>query len=161
MEMNIPLNIDWQQILLHLFNFSILGLGMYLLLYKPVKGFMDQRTEHYRQMEQQAQEKLTQAGELEVSYQERLNNVEAEIGEKRAKASQESEQKADELLQDAKEQAARMLADAQNAARQERAKILEDTQQEIASLAMAAAEKLLAPSASGALDQFLDAAKKG
>lgn len=39
--MNIPLNIDWQQILLHLFNFSILVGGLYLLLFKPVKNFMD------------------------------------------------------------------------------------------------------------------------
>ena len=35
--MNIPLNIDFQQILLHLLNFAILGGGLYLLLYKPVK----------------------------------------------------------------------------------------------------------------------------
>ena len=34
--MNIPLNIDWQQILLHLLNFVILAGGLYLLLYKPV-----------------------------------------------------------------------------------------------------------------------------
>ena len=31
--MNIPLNIDWQQILLHLLNFVILAGGLYLLLY--------------------------------------------------------------------------------------------------------------------------------
>lgn len=39
--MNIPLNIDWQQILLHFFNFSILVGGLYLLLFKPVKRFME------------------------------------------------------------------------------------------------------------------------
>ena len=38
--MNIPLNIDWQQILLHFFNFSILVGGLYLLLFKPVKSFI-------------------------------------------------------------------------------------------------------------------------
>ena len=41
--MNIPLNIDWQQILLHFFNFSILVGGLYLLLFKPVKRFMEKR----------------------------------------------------------------------------------------------------------------------
>ena len=40
---NIPLNIDWQQILLHFFNFSILVGGLYLLLFKPVKRFMEKR----------------------------------------------------------------------------------------------------------------------
>ena len=33
-----PLNIDWQQILLHLLNFAILFAGLWLLLYKPVVG---------------------------------------------------------------------------------------------------------------------------
>ncbi len=37
--MGIPLNIDWQQILLHIFNLLILVGGLYLLLYKPVKDF--------------------------------------------------------------------------------------------------------------------------
>ena len=46
--MNIPLNIDWQQILLHLLNFAILAGGLYLLLYKPVKAFMEQRQAYYQ-----------------------------------------------------------------------------------------------------------------
>ena len=41
--MNIPLNIDWQQILLHLLNFAILAGGLYLLLYKPVKAGISSR----------------------------------------------------------------------------------------------------------------------
>jgi len=52
--MNIPLNIDWQQILLHFFNFSILVGGLYLLLFKPVKSFMAKREKHYADMESAA-----------------------------------------------------------------------------------------------------------
>ena len=59
--MNIPLNIDWQQIILHLLNFAILAGGLYFLLYRPVRKFMDQREEHYRQMETEAQQRLDQA----------------------------------------------------------------------------------------------------
>jgi len=33
-----PLNINFQQILLHMFNFVILAFGLYMLLYKPVVG---------------------------------------------------------------------------------------------------------------------------
>ena len=44
--MNIPLNIDWQQILLHVLNFVILFGGLYFLLYKPVKNFMAKREAH-------------------------------------------------------------------------------------------------------------------
>ncbi len=54
--MNIPLNIDWQQILLHLFNFVILIAGLYILLYKPVKNFMAQREQHYKDVDAERQQ---------------------------------------------------------------------------------------------------------
>lgn len=38
-----PLNIDWQQILLHLLNFTILAFGLYFLLYRPVRAYMKKR----------------------------------------------------------------------------------------------------------------------
>ena len=41
--MSLPLNIDFQQILLHMLNIVLLFGGLYLLLYKPVKKFMDER----------------------------------------------------------------------------------------------------------------------
>ena len=63
-------------------------------------------------------------------------------------------------MQNAKEQAAKLLLDAKEAAQQERIKILEDAQQEITHMAIFATEKLLAQSASEALDQFLDVVKK-
>ena len=66
--MNIPLNIDWQQIILHLLNFAILAGGLYFLLYRPVRKFMDQREEHYRQMETEAQQRLDQAKATEEEY---------------------------------------------------------------------------------------------
>ena len=56
--MNIPLNIDWQQILLHLLNFAILAGGLYFLLYKPVKDFMDKRTAYYKEMDDQANARI-------------------------------------------------------------------------------------------------------
>ena len=54
--MNIPLNIDWQQILLHLFNFTILAGGLYLLLYRPVKEFMQKRDAYYQGINDQAEQ---------------------------------------------------------------------------------------------------------
>ena len=69
---NIPLNIDWQQILLHLFNFSILVGGLYLLLFKPVKSFMEKREKHYADMEAAAvaREKDTEALKAAMAQRE-------------------------------------------------------------------------------------------
>ena len=68
---NIPLNIDWQQILLHFFNFSILVGGLYLLLFKPVKNFMEKRTKHYADMESAAQEREKNTADLEEAMRQR------------------------------------------------------------------------------------------
>ena len=50
--MNIPLNIDIQQILLHLINFAILFIILYLVLYRPVKKFLAKREQYYADMDQ-------------------------------------------------------------------------------------------------------------
>lgn len=78
--MNIPLNIDWQQILLHLFNFSILVGGLYLLLFKPVKNFMDKRAKHYADMESAAVEREKSTAALEASMQQRQAALDAGAG---------------------------------------------------------------------------------
>ena len=88
--MNIPLNIDWQQILLHLFNFSILVGGLYLLLFKPVKNFMDKRAKHYQDMENAAAERERTTAEMEASMQQRQAALDAELEEKRAAAAKEA-----------------------------------------------------------------------
>ena len=73
--MGVPLNIDWQQILLHLFNFLILFGGLYLLLYRPVKAFMDKRTAYYADMDAEAKRKLADAERQEKQYQTHLHNI--------------------------------------------------------------------------------------
>jgi F-type H+-transporting ATPase subunit b len=158
--MKIPLNINWQQIFLHLFNFSLLTLGLYLLLYKPVTDFMKERTEYYRQLDSDARAKQNQAGDLEASCQERLKNIEAEIDEKRLALTHETDREIEAMLQSANDRAEKIILDAREAAREERAEILEDVRQEIASMTVTAAEKLLSTSASDALDQFLDTVRE-
>lgn len=158
--MNIPLNIDWQQILLHLLNFAVLSLGLYLLLYKPVKNFMDKREEHYRALNSQTEIELKQAQDLKNSYTERLEGLESEIENKRALAVQETKQAIDSLMQNAKNKASKIIENAQETALVERERILDESTKEIAAMAIAATEKLLANSASDTLDQFLYAVKK-
>ena len=62
--MNLPLNINLQQIFLHMLNFVILTGGLYFILYNPVKKFMDQRTAHYAEMDKAAADKLAAAEKL-------------------------------------------------------------------------------------------------
>lgn len=141
--MNIPLNIDWQQILLHLLNFAILAVGLYLLLYKPIKNFMEKRTAYYKQMDEEAKEKLTSADSLEAARQTQLSEIDVEISRKKAAAAKEAEEQAAAELQTAREQAEKILSDARTSASAEKERIVSSAGREIAELAAAAADKLM------------------
>lgn len=159
--MNIPLNIDWQQILLHLFNFAILAGGLYLLLYKPVKKFMKQREDYYINLDETAKSKLQQAESLKTDYQNRFRNVESEIAESRKKSLAAVDKIRTQKLLEAEENAEKVISEAKQEAERERTRILEQTQKEIADMVTTATEKLLLQTtASEAFDQFLAVAER-
>ena len=56
-----PLNINFQQVFLHMFNIALLFGAMYFLLYQPVKKFMDERAARYAKMDEEAKAKLAEA----------------------------------------------------------------------------------------------------
>lgn len=153
--MNIPLNIDWQQILLHLFNFAILAGGLYLLLYRPVKQFIAQREEHYRSMRDEAEQDRSQAGLLKDEYSLKLSEVDADIAKRRADAEAELEALCARRTADAKQEAEQILAKAQESARRERDDILAKASRELVEAAVTAAEKLALQPDSDPYEQFL------
>ena len=158
--MNIPLNIDWQQILLHLFNFSILVGGLYLLLFKPVKNFMDKRAKHYQDMENAAAERERTTAEMEASMQQRQAALDAELEEKRAAAAKEAESFAQQQRDAARVQADKILSDAKAAAESERQKIVAEANREAVAIAEDAMEKILAAQTAKAYDSFVTAAEE-
>lgn len=141
--MNIPLNVDWQQILLHLFNFVILAGGLYFLLYKPVKSFMDQRVAHYAGMEKEAADKIEQANAKEQEYRKLLESADMEVSRKKEQASKDAKKMAETIVEDANKQRDHILAEAQKAAEREKEKMIQDAKEEIVGLAMAATVKML------------------
>ncbi|MCC8017474.1 MAG: ATP synthase F0 subunit B [Lachnospiraceae bacterium] len=138
-----PLNIDIQQIFLHLFNFAILLAGLYFPLYKPVRKFMDKRTDYYRQMDEEAKERLAQAEELKSSYAKQLDGVDDEIRSERAKAAARIEEQTSGQIEDAKVQAEKILAEARENAELERQKIVASARQEIVDLAAQTAQQII------------------
>ncbi len=157
--MNIPLNIDWQQILLHLFNFVILIAGLYILLYKPVKNFMAQREQHYKDVDAEAQAKLATAEAVEAEYRQKLDAIEDELRQKKADADAAVSRQTAEQLKAAQAQAEKVLADARAAAVTEKERIVAAAQKEIAELAAEAAERLVTGDLDGAYGSFLNAAR--
>ncbi len=156
-----PLNIDWQQILLHWMNLAILTGGMYFLLFKPVKRFMDQREAHYQELERQAADKLAEAERLRADCQAKLEQADEEIHQERLKAQQAAAQAAQEHLDQAEEQARRILSKAKAEAKQNRERVLRESQKEVRELAVQAAKKLAAKPEDDFFDQFLNLTEGG
>ena len=159
--MNIPLNIDWQQILLHLLNFAILAGGLYLLLYKPVKAFMAKREGWYQQQADEAEKTRQEAEALKAAAQAQTDAAAEEAKAIRAKAREDAQEDVRQVREDAKAQAEKILSDARFMAEKDRKRVMEETQHQVKELFSAAAEKLVLSSDSAAFDQFLELAGKG
>ena len=154
-----PLNIDWQQILLHLLNFVILAGGLYFLLYKPVKKFMGQREAHYAQREAETKASEDAAAALKNEYETKLREAQRSIQEDRERVHVELEEEKQRLLDEAREQARGILNTASKTAELRTKKAVEDARVEIRSMAVDMVEKLVLESGGDALDKFLDEAE--
>lgn len=158
--MSIPLNIDWQQILLHLFNFAILAGGLYLLLYRPVKKFMEQRQAHYESMHQQAQQDREQAEKLKAEYEDKLSQVETAITQRKAEAEQELSQLRSQRVAEAKQEAEAILDKARENAKREQEELMSNASKELVDMAVTAAEKIALGADGDPYEQFLNLAER-
>lgn len=156
----VPLNVDWQQILLHLLNFTILFGVLYILLYDPVKKFMKSREDHYAEIESRTNLALTNAESSKETYAAKVKAFDEEVKAEKTEMSKAVEAERERRLSAAKTEAEKIVADARNTAEREKTDILASAQKEITDMVTEAMEKLtLEQSASDAFDQFLDAAE--
>lgn len=159
--MNLPLNIDFQQIFLHFFNFVLLFAILYFLLYKPVKDFMDKRTEYYKKLDEEAKQKLADAQKTKEKYADKLAAAEEEISAKGELMRREAEEVNQMKVKQAEEEAAKIIAEARKSIEKDRAKMITEAQTELSDMVIHAAEKLVIESStSDAYDRFLDSVNK-
>lgn len=157
--MGIPLNIDWQQILLHLFNFIILAGGLYLLLYKPVKSFMEKREAHYKDMDKAAEDKLSAAKDEQEKYAGLIDKAQEEAAQIKKKAMSDADVAAKAHIAAAEQEKQRILDEAAKAAKAEKAKVLQEANEQIEQMVSLAVDKLLVPVGS-AYDSLDDSGKE-
>ena len=143
-----PLNIDIIQILLHIFNFLLLAGGLTLILYKPMKKFMDGRREEIENRESESRESLEAARRMKAEYEEKLKTAEAEADGIKRRAETEAAEEARKYVESARNEAAEILRSAEIAADERRENILESAQTDIGELIIGAAQKLLGDTAS-------------
>lgn len=159
--MNVPLNIDWQQILLHMFNFVILFGALYFLLYSPVKNFMDKRKAFYEDMDKKAKAELEEASKVRLQCEERLEGLAAELENRKKEFDYEVNAEREKVLASAHAEADFILANAHKKAESEHDTMLENARKEITDIVSETAAKLaIGSDVSNTYDAFLNSAKK-
>lgn len=155
------LGIDLTQILLHLLNVVILFAGLYILLYSPVKKFMEQREKHYKDVDDEAAKKLQEANGLKAEYEQKIEKADEEIQEMKQQANEEINSMRKNVESDARAQAAKIINDAKKDAENKKESIITGAKDEIIKMVEDATKKVvLTGNVSEAYDLFLDDAER-
>lgn len=157
--MNLPLNIDLRQILLHMLNFVILAFGMYFILYKPVKEFMDKRKKIYEAMDDEAKGNLEKSESLKKEYEEKLEIADEEIKKSREKSEIQANADAAAIIEKAQKEAESILNRSKKQAEYESKEALRRANREISEITVNAAKKMIYGDTSEAFDAFLESTK--
>ena len=156
-----PLGIDFTQIFLHIFNVVILFGGLYLLLYRPVKNFMQNREKFYEEMRNQAEEKMHEAEDLKNEYSARLEKADTEIRDRKAQAEEQLLEERVRSEKEAKSNAEKIVADARKEAERQRSLIVGGARTDISRMIEKAAEKMVFGKEDAlGYDAFLDEAER-
>jgi F-type H+-transporting ATPase subunit b len=156
-----PLNINFQQILLHLFNFVILFAVLYFVLYKPVREFMNKRTQAIENLRDSARKELEDAENIKAEYMKHIEALNEEIREIRSQAERDADELSKKKIAEAEERAQEIILEAHREGIAERNKIMRGAKNDIANLAEAMAEQVVTESVSDAYEQFLKNAERG
>ena len=143
-----------------MFNLIILGFGLYLLLYKPVKTFMDKREAYYKDLDDSANKKNEDADKLLKEYQDKLAKADEEIKDKKNIVMKELDDKVNSELNKAKEDAKRIVEDAKAQGQKKHDELVESANKDICDLAIKATSKLVDKTLDDSYDEFLKSVKK-
>jgi F-type H+-transporting ATPase subunit b len=135
-DMLINLGIQW-------INVAVITVVIIVLLYKPVRRFMQNRQQRIQEQIHQAGQDWEEAQELKKQYEQKLGEIEQEretiLQQTHAKALSKSER----VLQEAKEQAARIIEQAARQAALEYEQSKDAMKAEIIDLSTLIAEKFV------------------
>lgn len=137
MSIHIP-DIVWAII-----NFLILVAILNKFLYKPVTKMLDERKEEVVNNLNKAEQAKEEAEKLKEDYALRIKNAKTEAQEIIARANKLGEETKNEIVTQAKAEAEKVSVKAQEEIRLEKTKALAELRDEVATLAVLAAGKIL------------------
>ena len=137
------IDINWFTIAATLLNTLILFLILKHFLYQPVKKILQDREDEVKATYAHADEEKAEAQRLRSEYERQMATVREQAGEIMKSAAQKAQANAGEILADAQKKAEERTARADQQIEAEKRKALSEARDEIAGLALAAAEQVV------------------
>ena len=136
-------SIGWWEILVTMCNTLITFLIIKKFLFKPVKKMLAAREEEVQAIYSNAEKAQTEAEQMRSEYTERLSKAKAEAAEIVGSATRRATVRSEEILRESSQQAAAMMKKAENTIEQERRKAMNELKDEVASLSVMIASKVV------------------
>ena len=137
------LGITWESIVLHLFNLIVLTVGLYFLLFRPVKKMIKQRQEKVKKIEKENADLSDEVKKMKSSSEKVLSDAKKEAAAIHESAVKVANQKADDFVAEARERAKTLVEQTQREMDEERSKLRSDIERQIADVSVAVAEKVI------------------
>lgn len=136
-------SIGWWNIVVTICNTLITFLIVKKFLFGPVRKMMASRTEEVQTMYTAAEKAQSEAETMRSEYTERLAKAKEEAAEIVSSATRRATVRSEEILKESSQQAANMLKKAENNIEMERKKAMNDIKNEVASLSVMIASKVV------------------
>ena len=154
------LGLSLTKFLLHLLNFAILFVALWLILYKPVMKFIRARQERIDKEKREAEEDRKAAEAARLAGEERLNALDEQLENKRIAAEQELQSMREEQLNESKAQADEIVKAAELRAKAEADKIVAEAKAGIKDAAVTLAQSIIEQKIDKVDDALIDSALK-
>lgn len=130
-------------LILNFLNIIVLFVIVRLLLYKPVRKFLDARAEKTASVMKDAEQQKKDAEKLKSDYESMLSDTEGEAKKIIKDAEMKAAEKSAAIIANAEKQAEEIIAEAKKQIEDERREAREDIKKEIVRTALVISEKVL------------------
>lgn len=156
---------NWTMVMI-LINILILYIILKKYFWEKIRKFMTDRQDAIQDAFDSAEAMNRRADEKMRNYSARIANVEEEGREIIRQAKQQADAQAQDILDEARREAGEMIAKAEKNIELEKAKAMEEMRQEIAALALLAAERIVGREVEGIgqeaiVDDVIEQARSG
>ncbi len=137
------MELNFVDVLIHIVNILVLYVLLRALVYKPVRKFMQARTERIEKQLTDAKAAEQKAAEEKASYDQLLAQADDQVQQRIREGNQRAGESASEILESASKQAEELLREAKEKAKTERKEAVAALEPEIAGMAVSLAEQIL------------------